>query len=272
MSIPRPFELSSFDEPHRLQLTSLLADVEDDPNVAGLVLTGSAAREGMATPNSDLDVYVVLHSPDPTRATMKSAAIDLPACTLDDLRAVPAPLEPDPEGWWERYSFAHTQILLDRTDGELRRLVDGWGTLSGGESKRVLETYLDGYINYVYRSLKSHRDGRLFEARLDATESLPWMLAVIFAFERRVRPYNKYLAWELRHHPLDRPEWQASTLLPQIEAILTTADMGAQRAVLRSVETAARDVGLGGIVDGWGDELPFVRGSGGAGGDQVAEG
>ena len=244
----------------------------DDPNVAGLVLTGSAAREGMATPHSDLDVYVVLRAPDPTRATTRSAAIDLPVCTLDDLRAVPAPLDPDPDGWWERYAFAHTQILLDRTDGELRRLVDGWGTLSGGESKRVLETYLDGYVNYVYRSLKSHRDGRPFEARLDAAESLPWMLAVIFAFERRIRPYNKYLAWELRTHPLDRPAWQARDPARRSSRPSSgRARQAAQRAVFRSVEEAAREVGLGGIIDGWGDELPFLRGSGGAGGDQVAQ-
>jgi hypothetical protein len=124
----------------------------------------------------------------------------------------------------------------------------------------VLETYLDGYLNYVYRSLKSLRDGRVLEARLDAVESLPWMLAVIFAFERRVRPYNKYLVWELSHHPLERPAWQGSTLVPQIAAILETADADAQRAVFRTVEVAAREVGLGGIVDAWGDELSVLRG------------
>ena len=242
------------------ELVALLGAVEDDPNVVGLVLTGSAAREGMATARSDLDVYVVLRAADRARTTTRSAEVDLPVCTLDDLRAVPAPLDPDPPGWWERYAFAHSQILLDRTDGELGRLVTGWGTLSGRESKQVLETYLDGYINYVYRSLKSARDGRDFVARLDAVESLPWMLAVIFAFERRVRPYNKYLAWELRTHPLERPEWQATTLLPELEAILGNADVAAQRAVFRSVEEAAREVGLGGIVDGWGNELAILRG------------
>lgn len=255
MAMPFEFEVAGSPE-----LMALLAGVGQDPNVAGLVLTGSAAREGMATPRSDLDVYVVLHRADPARSSARSPAMDLPICTLDDLRTVPAPLNPDPDGWWERYAFAHTQILLDRTDGELRRLVAGWGTLSGAESKRVLETHLDGYLNYVYRSLKSLRDGRRFEARLDAVESLPWLLAVVFAFERRIRPYNKYLAWELRNHPLDRAEWQASTLLPQIETILETADTEAQRAVLRTVEEAAREVGLGGIVDGWGDELAFLRG------------
>lgn len=241
------------------ELTALLADVEHDPNVAGLVLTGSAAREDMATARSDLDVYVVLYRPDAARRTTRSAAVDLPVCTLDDLRNVPPPPEPDPDGWWDRYSFAHSRILLDRTDGELARLAAGWATLSGPECKLILESYLDGYVNYVYRSLKSHRDGRLLEARLDAAESLVWALTLVFAFERRVRPYNKYLGWELRNHPLDRPEWQASVLLPRLEAVLDTGDAGSQRAIFASIEEAAREVGLGGILDGWGDELALLR-------------
>jgi len=242
-------------------IRALLADVEGDPNVAGLVLTGSVARGGMATARSDLDVYVVLLRPDRGRRTTRSNAVDLPVCTLDDLRVVPPPPQPDPDGWWDRYSFAHSQILLDRTNGELARLVDSWATLSGPESKLVLESYLDGYVNYVYRSLKSHRDGRLFEARLDAVESLVWALPLIFAFERRVRPYNKYLGWELRTHPLERPAWQAPVLLPQLTAVLDTGDPESQRAIFVSIEEAAREVGLGGILDGWGDELTLLRGA-----------
>lgn len=242
------------------RLDELVDELSGDANVVGLVLTGSAARAGMATPRSDLDVYVVLRAPDPGRRTSRSAAVDLPVCTLDDLRTVPAPLNPDPDGWWERYSFAHVRLLLDRTDGELARLVDAWATLSGSESKQVLETYLDGYVNYVYRSLTSHRDGRSLEARLDAAESLPWLLAVVFAFERRVRPYNMYLAWELHHHPLERPAWSAEQLLPRLDAILATADVDAQRAVFRSVEEAAREVGLGGILEGWAADLAVLRG------------
>ena len=178
-------------------------------------------------------------------------------CTLSQLRTVPGPAD---EGWWDRYSFTHSRVLLDRADGEVVRLVQAWGRLSGAESLLVLETYLDGYLNYAYRSLKSHRDGRLFEARLDAVESLAWALPVIFGFERRVRPYNKYLRWELEHHPLERPAWTAENLLPRLEQILDTGDPAAQRSLLRSVETAAREVGLDGIVDGWGDDLEFLRG------------
>lgn len=234
------------------ELRALLERVHDDTLVAGLVLTGSVARSGMATPRSDVDVYVVLTGPEPVWHNTRSATIDVAVCTLARLRRVPGPSD---VGWLDRYSFTHSRILLDRTQGELPELVGAWATLSGGESLVVLETYLDGYLNYVYRSLKSHRDARALEARLDAVESLAWGLPLLFAFERRVRPYNRYLPWELANHPLDRPEWRSSELLPRIQAILDTGDAAAQRWMVASIERAAREVGLGGIVDGWGDEL-----------------
>lgn len=234
------------------ELHALLELVQADPNVAGLVLSGSGARQGMTTSRSDVDVYVVLTSPDPAWRTTRSPAIDIAVCTVDQLRRVPGPAD---AGWWDRYSFTHTQVLHDTARGEVAELVDAWGTLSGAESLVVLETYLDGYLNYVYRSLKSHRDSRVLEARLDAVESLAWMLPVLFAFERRVRPYNKYLTWELAHYPLEHADLQASELLPRIQAILDTGDAASQRWIFASIERASRAVGLGGIVDGWRDEL-----------------
>lgn len=244
--------------PASAELDDLSSRADADPNVAGVMLTGSCAREGMPTSRSDIDVYVFLWTPDRAWQSMHTPAIDAPVCLLDDLRVVPGP--DDPDGWWERYAYAHTKILLDRTDGELERLINGWGTLSGAESKLVLEAQLDGYINYVYRSLKSLRDDRQLEARLDAVESLVWGLSVLFAFERRVRPYNKYLPWELRTHPLERPAWQADRLLPILDRIVNEANPVDQRALFTSIVDAAEEVGLGGILEAWGDEIATLRG------------
>lgn len=238
-------------------LRELSRRVKSDPNVVGLVLTGSQAREGMATERSDVDVYVVVARPDERWKTTRSKEIDIPVCTLDQLRHVPGPDEPD--GWWARYSFTHTRILLDRSDDELERLVNAWGSLSGAESKSVLESHLDGYINWAYRSLKSHCDGRDLESKLDATESLPWALTVIFALHKRVRPYNKYLSWELANHPLEGEGWDGERLLDLLTRIVTDGDPGAQRDLFALIENDARTVGLGGIVDGWGDELAIFR-------------
>lgn len=221
------------------------------------MLTGSQARDGMATEHSDIDVYVVLATAAPEWRTTRSAEIDIPVCTLERLRQVPGPTD---DAWWDRYSFTHAQVLMDRTGGEVTRLVEAWGWLSGPESKTLLESHVDGYANWVYRSLKNHRDGRLFEARMDAVESLPWALTVIFALQRRVRPYNKYLRWELERYPLDGEEWETAPLLELLNRIVTDADESSQRRLFAKVESACRDVGLDGILDGWGAELALLRG------------
>jgi hypothetical protein len=136
------------------------------------------------------------------------------------------------------------------------------------EARRMLlhGDQLDGYVNMAYRALKSERDGRRLESRLDAAESVPWWLDVVFTLEGRVRPYNKYLAWELREHPLSVAEWSAERLLPQVEAILD-GDADALRAAYAVVEREclAWDERHGGhdlqeLIESWGEELAVLRG------------
>jgi hypothetical protein len=124
---------------------------------------------------------------------------------------------------------------------------------------------LDGYVNFAYRALKSHRDGRLLQARLDAAESLPWLLDVVFTLAGRLRPYNKYLPWELREHPLAVQEWSAERFVPELELMLA-ADAAAIRRTFHVVdrEVRARDAAhgttvCGDLVDEWGPELEVFR-------------
>jgi hypothetical protein len=122
---------------------------------------------------------------------------------------------------------------------------------------------LDGWINYAYRSLKADRDDRPVERRLDAAESMPWLLDVVFALAGRVRPYHKYLPWELCEHPL--PDWPSDVLLPLLERTLD-GDPAAVREIFARVEVccAAYDAAMGHnrthtIIDNWGDELALFR-------------
>lgn len=236
-----------------VEVQDLLHRAESDPNVVGLVLTGSQARDGMATEHSDVDVYVVLAEADDQWRTQHSPAIDVPVCTVAELRQVPGP--DDVDGWWSRYSFAHCQVLVDRLDGGVERLVRSWGTLTPHDAETTVRSYLDGYVNWAYRSLKSHREGRDFEARLDAVESLSWGLTVIFALEGRVRPYNKYLRWELENHPLQQPTWSGDHLVGLLYAILLDGGAQPQRDLFALVERTVRAAGHGDIIDAWGDEL-----------------
>jgi hypothetical protein len=246
----------------------LLADLarrneaDHGENLLGLVLSGSAGRD-MATDRSDLDVFVVLgdtgmHGP----RTSHSAAIDETLVAIADLERMP-PFGTN--GWWFRWSFAWAPVLFDRTEGRLASALRRQATVTADEAESILVEHvrLDGWLNYAYRALKNHRDGRLLECRLDAAESMPWLLDVIFTLEERVRPYHKYLPWELRRHPL--AHWHVEELLALLTATLD-GDPSAIRATFERIETlcAAFDSGrpepiLTPIIDGWGDELQLLR-------------
>jgi hypothetical protein len=194
--------------------------------------------------------------------TSHSAAIDETLVAIADLERVPLF---GTNGWWFRWSFAWAPVLFDRTEGRLASALRRQATVTADEAESILVEHvrLDGWLNYAYRALKNHRDGRLLECRLDAAESMPWLLDVIFTLEERVRPYHKYLPWELRRHPL--AHWRVEELLALLTATLD-GDPSAIRATFERIETlcAAFDSGrsepiLTPIIDGWGDELQLLR-------------
>ncbi|CAM5579080.1 putative protein OS=Streptomyces aurantiogriseus OX=66870 GN=GCM10010251_58170 PE=4 SV=1 [Streptomyces aurantiogriseus] len=125
------------------------------------------------------------------------------------------------------------------------------------EAFRAAGGWLDAYANSLYRSVKNARDGESLAARLDAADSLGSLLEFLFALDRRPRPYNKYLRWELTHHPL--PGWDTAALLDAVEHIAATADVLAQRALFARVEPVARTAGHGEVLDDWGEDLLLMR-------------
>ncbi len=237
-----------------------------DPAIIGIVLSGSAAR-GIATEHSDVDVYVVLTAEAAEGLeTSRSAAIDEIPHTLADFEDVP-PWGHNEYGY--RWGYAYAQVLRDDTGGRIAEAVRRQATHTPAEARRMLleGDQLDGYINMAFRALKSERDGRALESRLDAAESVHWWLDVVFTLEGRVRPYNKYLPWELREHALSVPEWSADRLLPQVEAVLD-GDADAVRAAYAVIEREclAWDQRHGGhdlheLIEGWGADLALLRGT-----------
>jgi hypothetical protein len=251
--------------PERHDLLTGLAlrnDADHGADFLGLVLSGSVGR-GVATERSDVDVYVVLTDTAMRgRSTSHSAMVDEIPVALSDLERVP-PFGTG--GWWFRWSFAWAPVLLDRTDGQLGSALRRQATVTTDEAESILVSHdrLDGWLNYAYRALKNDRDGRELECRLDAAESMPWLLDVIFTLAGRVRPYHKYLPWELRQHPL--LGWHVEDLLALLTATLD-GDLSAIRATFERVESLCvafdserpKPV-LGPIIDGWGDELHLLR-------------
>ncbi|MCY4726309.1 nucleotidyltransferase domain-containing protein [Nocardioides sp. STR2] len=233
-----------------------VADHGDD--LLGLVLSGSAGR-GFATERSDLDVVVVLSDEAAAgRESTHSPDVDEAVDSWSELLTVP-PF--GTEHWWYRWTYAWAPVLLDRTGGELAGAVRRQATVGPDEADGILIEHdrLDGWLNFAYRTLKNDRDGRGLETRLDAAESVPWLLDVVFTMAGRVRPYNKYLAWELRNHPLDG--WPADDLLGLVRRTLE-GDVSAiretfarVRAACSSYDTSRGHTRTTDMVEGWGEEL-----------------
>ncbi|WP_211267032.1 hypothetical protein [Nonomuraea candida] len=254
-----------------------------DPAVVGLVLKGSRAHDGMPTEHSDHDLYVVLadgaESGLARFAGHRSPELDLVVLSLAEFRAAGMP-------GFERYALARARVVLDRlppddTGGDAGRDRTAPSTVTSGtddtssrgggiaailaakarldaeEAVRDSAAWLDAYANSLYRSVKNDRDGHRLAARLDAADSVRFLLELLFAMDRRPRPYNRYLEWELARHPL--PGWDAGLLLDAVERISGTGDVALQRSLFARVETAARRAGHGAVLDAWGPDLALMR-------------
>ena len=123
----------------------------------------------------------------------------------------------------------------------------GRGATRGRDDRRpaTAAAPLDGYVNSLHRSLKN------------AQESVRWWLDFVFAVHGRIRPYNKWLEWELAHHPLPP---SCNLQLGRLERIARTPDGGEQRALFRETEALAREHGLDATIDGWEPEVAWLRG------------
>ncbi|CCK32747.1 hypothetical protein BN159_8369 [Streptomyces davaonensis JCM 4913] len=236
-----------------LTYARLLERAAADPAVVGLVLKGSHAHDGMATEHSDHDVYVVVAKGAESHLSSlnghRSAELDVIVTTLDQFRALDG---------FERYALSRAQVVIDRLDGEIADIIAAKGRRTHDEATTAAAAWLDAYANSLYRSIKNARDGNLLAAHLDASDSMGFLLELLFALDRRPRPYNKYLEWELRRFPL--PEWETDPLLDKIARIASTGEVPLQQTLFAQVETTARKSGHGPTLDAWGEDLLLMRG------------
>ena len=87
-------------------LEPLLEEARRDENVLGLVVFGSRGKGAFVTPESDWDVFVVVHEHRGERPFVHGARLETVEVTLEELRNLPA---------WNRYSLAWLEPQLDRT-------------------------------------------------------------------------------------------------------------------------------------------------------------
>ena len=218
--------------------------------IVGLYVFGSRGRDFMVDERSDWDVCVVLA----TRRRARRSIASFPTRTvLGRDRQRDARRARGNASEHGRYAAAHADVVLDKTGGELTRVVAEQESLPAGSRDAIVREALDGYVNQTYRSLR-------YGTRLDAVEAIPYALRTIFALAGRVRPYNKYLEWELRHHPLD--DWAPDELLPLLDRVLT-GEPEAQHELFRRIEDPARREGFGDVIDSWEPDVEWLRGNSG---------
>jgi hypothetical protein len=237
----------------------ILDQARTDPNILGFFLGGSRGK-GIITEYSDYD-FVMLVKDD---------------VLADYEERYRNPTDPKIEGWvvtlekfrnyaawgsstaWDRYNYAHVKPLVDKT-GDLPELLREKAAVPDAVRKEFVGGHLDGYINQVFRSLKCFRDGRAIGARLEAADSVRPLLDVVFGLHGRMRPYYKYLEWELKTFPLEKLTLSPDELTELLLKILGTGSIPAQQTVLTYVEAMARADGYGSVLDDWGWRLDWLK-------------
>lgn len=235
-------------------------EAKKDPNIIGFFLGGSRGK-GFQTKYSDYDTYIIVKDGAvkdykdryPFR---KYKGVDLIVFSYTEFKNY-APWG-SPEAF-DRYNFSHMKALIDK-NGKIQELLDELAKVPKRFLSKHITGALDGYINFLYRSLKCIRDGDIEAARLEAAFSIPYFLDVIFAIHNgRLRPYYKYLKWELEKYPLSKFPMEPEKIINGLMRILDSADYKTQQMFLKITEQVLREEGFGHVFKSWGDDFPWMK-------------
>jgi len=239
---------------------SLYDEAENDPNIIGFFLGGSRGK-GLQTKDSDYDIYIivkdnVIEEYKEKYPFRKSKGIDLIVFSLSGFKKYAT--------WggseaWDRYGFAHVKTQLDK-NGKIQEVLNEKAKVPEKYLSKFISGALDGYVNYLYRSLKCIRDGDFEAARLEAAFSIPVFLDVIFAIHNgRLRPYYKYLKWELESFPLTKFPMTGEEIINNLMKILDNADYKAQQKFLNTAEIVLRKEGFRKVFESWGEDFSWMK-------------
>lgn len=234
-------------------LNEVIAEARLDPNIIGVFLGGLRGKGNtLVTSYSDYDVYIIVNGnlSKYRKKFISNERFEFIIYTLSEFSKVPEE--------WNRYTYAHVKPLVDKK-GVIEKLLASNSRLPKSVLKNYIAGYLDGYINAVYRSLKSWRDGNTLAAKIEAGRSIEFFLKVIFALDSgRVAPYPKYLQWELENFPIHGFSLSSGAILELIEEIVSTGAVSAQQKMLLALEKYSRNKGYSAVFDGWGKKLSWM--------------
>ncbi len=238
----------------------LLKTAQTDTNIIGFFLGGSRGKN-LVTEYSDYDCDMIvkddIYNEYKTRFEQyRDNEFDIRVWTLTQFKSHAKIGTSDD---FDRYNFTHIKVQVDKLNGEVQKIVDEKGKLPADAAINLFIGAIDAYINSFYRSLKNHRDNRLLESQLDANESINHLLTALFALHSRIRPYNKYLSWELERQPLDKLPWTNEELKKILVEILRTGAIATQQPLFKKLHQIVLTEGFKDIFDRWGSKIDFME-------------
>jgi len=240
-------------------VAAVLEEARASPDTLGLLLTGSRGA-GQADARSDYDFTWVLTDlalqmrvergdPTDTARAIDGQTVEIGYVSPTILRQ----LAERPS--WRNPDYATAVMLLDRT-GELPALVEAVVSIPPERAHRNAAGWYDAYLNGYYRSVKASRRGNALGARLEAAESVEYLVKTLFALIRRVAPHHDRLIGQIG--AIEPLAWAPGTLANRLLAIVETADPALQRELEREVAAVMRAHGDAGVRDAWGGKIDRV--------------
>ncbi|MFL5736560.1 MAG: hypothetical protein ACJ76P_04405 [Actinomycetota bacterium] len=229
----------------------LVAVATEEPSILGVILSGSRGR-GSVGADSDWDCYVVVDEEALDDGMRSIREIDDPMldCVVLGFGEFQRYAEPGSANFWEAYAFAHVTTSYDSLDGAIADLAAQKEFLDEGIADGIARTALDAFLNQCIRAAKDRRDGNDDAAVLDCAGAVSPALETVFALEGRVRPYNRYLSWEVERHPLEL--FRGDRFVDVVKR-LASADPQAVAELFHLLERVARSAGIGDVIDAWSD-------------------
>jgi hypothetical protein len=231
---------------------NLVEELRNDPNVLAFWLAGSRGK-GMITKHSDYDSVIIVKDAAKAKYEKKyvqdfnDSEFDTSVRTISELKKH-ATFGSDMA--WDRFNYYYLKVIFDKT-GKVQKIIDEKTIISEKEAKQLISSNLDAFINQIYRSAKCRRDGNPIAAHLEAAESVIYFLNSIFALEYRIRPYYKYLAWDLEYHPLKKLPWKSGELIKKIMTVIKTGDEKTFLELFNKTRPIFTKAGYGAIYDSW---------------------
>ncbi|HEX2593576.1 MAG TPA: hypothetical protein VHL34_18900 [Rhizomicrobium sp.] len=227
----------------------ITSDAQTNPAILGLILVGSRGK-GFENAHSDHDAILIVT--DDAADTLHRKYANTP--NIDLMIFTPAQFDSyaawDTPMAWDRYNFAHTKLLVDKT-GTLAARIAEKGAIPKDKQKSVIDARIDAYVNGTYRSVKCIRNGNQLGAHLEAANSMLDLIALVFALNGRHAPFYGYLEKEITTYPLALLPLPREALLAAIRHVLDAADLSSQQTLLTATESLCRKQGHGAIFDRW---------------------